>query len=146
MNNPLQKIKQGILENNMDVVAEGYEQMTGESLAVAKDTVESFHPEEKPAPLSELEDFTMPKKEGAIKTGRSQGEAINTTQRTNSFVDDGTEHKDLENSTPAVKLTERARTPFRKIDQVCQRCSKKVSVHPAHKREYYICDDCIRKS
>ena len=72
------------------------------------------------------------------------GTPVNAIQnRVNKFHDDGTEAKDI--TTPEVSLTERKRPPFKKIEQICQKCSSSVMINPAHKRDYFICDRCIPK-
>lgn len=62
--------------------------------------------------------------------------------RVNSFVDDGSEAKDV--STPKVDLAQR-RPPFKPVTQVCQKCKSKTTVHPAHQRDFFVCDKCIPK-
>jgi len=72
------------------------------------------------------------------------GTPVNAIQnRVNKFHDDGTEARDV--TTPEVALTERKRPPFKKIEQICQKCSSSVMINPAHKRDYFICDKCIPK-
>jgi hypothetical protein len=63
--------------------------------------------------------------------------------RVNEFHDDGTEANDV--TTPDVSLTERKRPAFKMIEQKCQKCGISQETHPAHKRDYYICDRCIPK-
>ena len=72
------------------------------------------------------------------------GTPVNAIQnRVNKFHDDGTEARGV--TTPEVALTERKRPPFKKIEQICQKCSSSVMINPAHKRDYFICDKCIPK-
>jgi hypothetical protein len=86
--------------------------------------------------------FSMPKQQ-EDKTLKS-GVPVNQIQnRTNTFYDDGTEFKDV--ITPSIKPAERKRPAFKMIEQTCQKCGKTKTTHPAHKREYYICDKCIAK-
>jgi hypothetical protein len=61
--------------------------------------------------------------------------------RFNSFADDGTEAKDVK--TPEVELTERRRPAFKMVKQVCGKCSETFTVHPTHKRDFFVCDKCI---
>tara|TARA_Y100000004_G_C8859512_1_gene388375 strand:+ start:395 stop:904 length:510 start_codon:yes stop_codon:yes gene_type:complete len=63
--------------------------------------------------------------------------------RFNSFHDDGTEAKDVK--TPEVELTERRRPAFKMVEQTCGKCSETFMVHPAHKRDFFVCDKCIPK-
>jgi len=67
--------------------------------------------------------------------------AVNKVQRgDNLFVDDGTEHSDIE--TPTVVPTQR-RKAVTKIEQKCEECGKVAKVSDVHKRDYYICDPCL---
>jgi len=64
------------------------------------------------------------------------------TDRVNSFVDTGEEHKDI--STPEITPTQRRDAP-RKYEQVCQECSSSITVLEVHKREHFVCDGCLSK-
>jgi len=65
--------------------------------------------------------------------------------RVNKFVDNGTEHKDKINETPNITRTERTRPKFSKVVQVCTRCNKEVEIHPSFKRDFFVCDKCLRR-
>lgn len=65
------------------------------------------------------------------------------TNRSNSFHDDGTEAKDI--LTPSIPPTDRKRRPYKPIEQKCQKCDKVVTINPAHKREFFVCDKCLGK-
>jgi hypothetical protein len=83
---------------------------------------------------------------------RSQQESVDTKSRStpvneiknrvNTFTDDGSDFKDV--NTPNIDLAERKRKPFKMITQTCKKCNQTFQTHPAHKREYYICDRCIK--
>jgi len=60
--------------------------------------------------------------------------------RTNTFVDDQTEHTDIE--TPRFKPTQR-REPATMHTQTCQECTLEYGVLDAHKRDYFVCDKCL---
>jgi hypothetical protein len=77
--------------------------------------------------------------------GETFGVPVTEMPRFNTFEDNGSEHQDKHNSTPAVELTERRRPPFKKVKQVCTRCSRTVETHPQHSREFYICDRCLKR-
>lgn len=62
--------------------------------------------------------------------------------RVNQFHDDGSDATDI--ATPDFEPTSRRREPFKSIDQKCQQCGQMGSINPTHKREYYVCDKCIR--
>jgi len=67
--------------------------------------------------------------------------AVNQIQRgENLFIDDGSEHSDIE--TPTVVPTQR-RKAVTKIEQQCEECGKVAKVSDVHKRDYYICDPCL---
>lgn len=78
------------------------------------------------------------------KASNRGGVPVNEVKnRVNSFTDDGTEAKDIE--TPSVDLTERRRPAFKMVQQVCGKCSETFMIHPAHKRDFFVCDKCIPK-
>ena len=66
-----------------------------------------------------------------------------TKDRVNLFQDDGTIAKDI--TTPDFTPSNRSRTPYKPVDQVCQRCNKSVAVNPTHVRDFFVCDPCLRK-
>jgi len=85
------------------------------------------------------DDFTMTRDKP--KPSSTQ---VEVKQRVNLFSDDGTEHKDEQNKTPDISLTERKRKPTQMVSQVCQSCNNSVEVHPTHKRDFFTCDKCLR--
>lgn len=87
----------------------------------------------------DVDDFTMTRDKP--KPSSTQ---VEVKQRVNLFTDDGTEHKDEQNKTPDISLTERKRKPTQMVSQVCQACNKSVEVHPAHRRDFFTCDKCLR--
>jgi hypothetical protein len=62
------------------------------------------------------------------------------SSRENTFVDDGTEHTDIE--TPDFVPTERRPAP-KKVKQFCETCSKTFEVPEVHRREWFVCDKCL---
>ena len=86
-------------------------------------------------------DFAMKPKESQSSVG---GSPVNQAGRENKFVDTG-EHKDKHNITPEIQLTERKRPAFKKIKQSCTRCSEVFETHPQFKRDFYICDRCLKR-
>ena len=75
---------------------------------------------------------------------RKGGIPVNeVTDRSNSFHDDGTESKDI--ITPSFSPTERKRTAYKAIEQKCKKCDRVITVNPAHKREFFVCDKCLIK-
>jgi len=61
-----------------------------------------------------VDDFTMKESKTGAKPTKMK--------MVNTFVDDGTEHKDRQNETPEVEPTERKRGPTNKVEQSCQSC------------------------
>jgi hypothetical protein len=87
----------------------------------------------------DVDDFTMTKDKANPNSTQ-----VEVKKRVNLFSDDGTEHKDPLNKTPEVTPTERKRPPVKNVSQTCSSCGKGLEVHPAHKRENFICDKCLR--
>lgn len=94
---------------------------------------------------SKFEDFTAPikKTDQKQKTRFARTEPISAKDRENKFVDDGIEHSDV--TTPDTPRTARNRKGFSKISQVCKKCNGTFETHPAHKRDWFVCSNCIRR-
>ncbi len=107
---------------------------------IAKKSVENI-------PEDSREDCVVSIKRGEQSSNsgkkRARTEKIDITKRSNSFNDDGSEHADV--TTPSFQPSPRKRKAFNNIDVVCTRCSKKLTVHPIHKRENFICNSCIKR-
>lgn len=89
-------------------------------------------------------DFIFTRTKSVDNSANRGGVPVNEMRgRTNLFSDDGVEAKDI--TTPQIKPTERRRPAFKMVQQTCQKCGKTQETHPAHKRDYYICDRCIPK-
>jgi len=110
--------------------------------------VEDTHEDSKAPPkeLSQARDRMVDADDFTMQQNKPEGAStqVEVKQRINLFTDDGKEHKDSQNETPQVEPTERKRKATSKIQQVCGRCSAKVEVHPTHKREFFVCDKCLR--
>tara|TARA_R110002020_G_scaffold370407_6_gene582073 strand:+ start:157 stop:570 length:414 start_codon:yes stop_codon:yes gene_type:complete len=89
------------------------------------------------------EDFLSPIKKSEIETNKGGVPVNEMPERKNEFYDDGTEAKDI--TTPDFQPTERRRTPYKPIEQTCQRCNKTFKLNPTHQREFYTCDKCLGK-
>ena len=63
-------------------------------------------------------------------------------KRVNQFHEDGSDAKDI--NTPDFEPTARQREPFQQVELKCQQCGQMTSINPTHRREYYVCDKCIR--
>lgn len=79
------------------------------------------------------------------KTSNTEQSTVTPPGRVNKFVDDGSEHKDLINKTPEITITERSRPKFALISQFCSKCNKEFEINPAFKRDFFVCDRCLRK-
>ena len=74
-------------------------------------------------------------------TGTQRRVPVNeVSSRENSFVDDGTEHTDIE--TPYFTPTQRRNAP-RKVKQKCETCGETKEVSDIHRRDWYVCDRCL---
>jgi len=99
-------------------------------------------------PESEADRSKLPSKfsEFAMNNvSNSRQPVVTPPGRVNKFVDDGTEHKDRSNETPEITRTERTRPKFSKVSQVCSKCGAEVKVNPVFKRDFFVCDKCLRK-
>lgn len=77
------------------------------------------------------------------KNSKQKRESVKVSGKENKFVDDGILAKDDDNITPNISLAKRERPKFQKVQQLCESCRNSVLVHPAHTREFYICDNCL---
>ena len=84
--------------------------------------------------------FTMKTKTNEPTSGSPVNDK---TERVNLFQDDGTIAKDI--TTPDFTPSNRSRTPYKPVDQVCQKCNKSIAVNPTHVRDFFVCDPCLRK-
>jgi formamidopyrimidine-DNA glycosylase len=128
-----------------------------ELIIMANELLESLV-DSKIAPDRSLEDLekvedTRPEPDSfispIIKADNANHQRVAKTQkidvdgdRENKFVDDLSEHTLV--TTPDKPLTARHRRPFKKVEAVCKKCNKIVETHPAHKREWFVCDGCIK--
>jgi hypothetical protein len=132
MTSPLDKIRSGILSNNMHLVTEGFEKLTGESLSKV---------DQAPDPK---EDFIAPaQNQSPGKTRIARTEPIHAGE--NQFLDDSIEAKDVE--TPQVNPTKRTRSRASIIDVRCHICDivEKIPESLMQGREFYRCDKCSRR-
>ena len=129
MTSPLDKIRSGILSNDMSLVTEGFEKLTGESLSKVDQT---------PDPQ---EDFIAPaQNQSPGKSRVARTEPIHAGE--NQFLDNSSESKGIE--TPKVKLTERTRSKASLVNVECHICDKteKIPESLMQGREFYRCDRC----
>jgi len=148
---PLELIKNGIIENDLEKIAQGYNALTGENISPittdepARRTAEpesAGSDEVSPSvPVrSEIEDFTVKRnKLPAGKHGRKESIQVGE----NKFVDDRTEAVGEEFDTPDVSLTPR-RPPVKMVEVICNACGRKEEINPAYKTgSYHRCSRCV---
>jgi hypothetical protein len=133
----LAKIKSGILSGDLALVADGFFDLTGEKIYPSDVVV----PDSGVSTLNLPEEYLVSsKKESVIKDKSSSP----VSAKENTFVDEGVEHKDSENTTPEVSLTKRGRPPTKYKEVICHICGRKDSVHEAlGLGEFYRCNNCI---
>lgn len=113
--------------------------------ALTKDTKPEPKEVKKERVAREPEETFTTKIKSEDEDGRVAGVPVNEMPRMNTFVDDGSEHKDKKNTTPDVPHSERKRPAFKKVSQTCTRCNKVFEVHPQFTRDFYICDPCLKR-
>tara|TARA_R110000751_G_scaffold276860_2_gene378072 strand:- start:5012 stop:5422 length:411 start_codon:yes stop_codon:yes gene_type:complete len=133
---PLELIKNGILENDLEKVIQGYALLTGEEVRPRE--ADKVQPQV-PVRSSEL-DFTI--KRGDTAAGEhGRKEPIQVGE--NQFVDDGLEATGEEFKTPEVNLTPR-RKPIQMVEVTCNSCGSKEEINPAYKTgTYHRCSRCV---
>ena len=152
---PLELIKNGIIENDLEKIAQGYNALTGEDISpitTSEPTREPARRTAKPEDTesdevsssvrvrSEIEDFTM--KRDSLPAGKyGRKETIQVGE--NQFVDDGSEATGKEFETPDIAPTPR-RKPVQMVEVVCHACGKKEEINPAYKTgSYHRCARCV---
>ena len=151
---PIDKIRQGIIENDRQQIIKGFEELTGETVKPKDEKEESGEkepvqqpalvPEPAPAPMparSKDLDFSTKLEEGADHGKREPVKA-----KKNQFVDDGTEalvSEDPELKTPDVALTER-RPPPNLVEVVCHVCGATEEINKKYKAgQFHRCGKCV---
>ena len=97
-----------------------------------------------PSPKQEVPRDPVSGGEFRMKVETKGRRPLEVKKRENLYKDTG-EHKDKNNETPQVELTERRRPSFQKVEQTCQRCNKVVKVNPSFARDFFTCDSCLRR-
>jgi|TARA_B110001454_G_C12603402_1_gene385503 hypothetical protein len=143
--NPIDKIKSGIQKNNMILVSEGFEDLTGEKV-IAEDEQEVVETEKEDAGDSFITSTRSSETSGKSRIARS--EPLDITDRENTFVDDGTEASEdtaVDKKLAVKPPVERTRRIFKRISTTCVSCNKNFEIHPTLVRENYKCDNCITR-
>ena len=140
---PLETIKIGILNNDMEKVIQGYMALTGEKIQPnpSKDGVPEV---QQSAPMSVQQEKKMDfstNRTASSGTKKVAGKSP-VTAGPNQFVDDGVEHSDVKTPdfTPGPRNREEAKT----ISVRCHICGKDQEVNPVLAQgEFYRCDSCV---
>jgi len=138
--NPIDKIKKGIINNDMEQIIQGFQILTGEEVRPEESNTEEPKADTKkierpPTPLrsKDLDFSTGSGEEG----GRHEPIAVGENQ----FVDDGVEAADI--TTPQVSPTPR-RPPVKLVEVTCHICGDKEEVNPKYKSgQFHRCGKCV---
>tara|TARA_Y100000004_G_scaffold60060_1_gene67014 strand:+ start:13949 stop:14407 length:459 start_codon:yes stop_codon:yes gene_type:complete len=150
--NPIDTIKKGIINNDMEQIIQGFSVLTGEEVRPAGGKSEqrgSSEPEpEKSETHSETLqpsvqvrskdlDFSTEPREVESRFGRKEPIEVGSNQ----FTDDGVEAKDV--TTPDVPRTKR-RPPVKLIKVKCHACGSEEEINPIYKTgSYHRCGRCV---
>jgi len=148
--NPIDTIKKGILDNDMEQVIKGFTALTGEEVRPAggeqeknpepKTTRSESHAETVQPSVqvrSKDLDFSTEPREVDTKFGRKEPIQVGSNQ----FTDDGIEAKDV--TTPDVPRTKR-RPPVELVEVTCHACGSTEKINPAYKSgSYHRCGRCV---
>ena len=144
--NPIDKIKSGIQKNNMLLVSEGFQDLTGEKVTTEDDQEEVLTEE---ASTEDEEDsfITSTRSSESNKKSRvARPQPLDIRDRENTFVDDGpeaSEDSEIDKKLAVKPPVERTRKAFKKVSVVCVSCKKTLKIHPSLSRDGYKCDNCI---
>ena len=143
---PIDKIKKGILDNDMEQVIQGFESLTGEEVRPKETTVGDLELLEKektaeegvkPPVRSKDLDFSTEPREEESKYGKREPIVVGENQ----FVDDGIEDMDVK--TPDVGRTTR-RPPVKMVEVQCHACGGKEMINAQYKSgEFHRCGKCV---
>ena len=146
--NPIDKIKKGIINNDMEQIIQGFQSLTGEEVRPEEPKTEEPKTEEPKTDAKKTEqpsapvrskdlDFSTGPREQDTKYGRHEPIAVGENQ----FVDDGTEAVDI--ATPDVGRTTR-RPPVKMVEVQCHVCGAKEMLNAQYKAgEFHRCGKCV---
>ena len=142
---PIDKIRKGILSNDMEQVTQGFKLLTGEEIRPEEGKPEEPSTEKAVQPPVQMRskdlDFSTKLEEDADHGKREPVKA-----KKNQFVDDGTEalvSEDPELKTPDVPLTQR-RPPANLIEVVCHVCGTTEEINKKYKAgQFHRCGKCV---
>ena len=147
---PIDKIKEGILSNDMEQVIQGFRLLTGEEIRPEgrkPERPEEPRPEEPSTeeamqpPVQvrskDLDFSTEPRKDKDSQYGKREPIVVGENQ----FIDDGTEATDIE--TPDVGRSTR-RPPVKMVEVKCHACGEKEMINAQYKSgEFHRCGKCV---
>jgi hypothetical protein len=142
---PIDKIKEGILGNDMEQVIQGFKLLTGEEIRPERGNPEepSAEPIAKEAVQPPMQvrakdlDFSTKPREEESKYGKREPIVVGENQ----FIDDGTEDTDV--TTPDVGRTTR-RPPVKMVEVQCHACGGKEMINAQYKSgEFHRCGKCV---
>ncbi len=150
--NPIDTIKKGILNNDMEQVIKGFSVLTGEEVRPAGGEPEQEKNPEPETARSESHaetvqppvqvrskdlDFSTEPRDTSSKYGRKESIQVGDNQ----FIDDGVEAKDI--TTPEVARTKR-RPPVKLVKVKCHACGGEEEINAAYKTgTYHRCGKCV---
>ena len=143
--NPIETIKKGILDNDMQQVSKGFELLTGQEVRPEEpkteepktDTKEIAQPPAQPPAQGRSKDLDFSTEPRDAKHGKSEPIVVGENQ----FVDDGTEDMDIK--TPDVGRTTR-RPPVKMVEVQCHVCNGKEMINAQYKSgEFHRCGKCV---
>lgn len=152
MKSPIGLIREGIENDDMNLVAEGFCLLTGEK-NVLKETDKPIDNNTQNKPEKEsvtensgMEDFIAPTRSEDSTGGRARSEPIHLGDRENQWTDDGSIPSEDENNliNDSIKPpVPRIRKKAVKAEVVCNKCGRSYRISPSLKRDFYVCERCV---
>jgi hypothetical protein len=133
---PIDKIKEGILSNDMEQITQGFMLLTGEEVRP-----EARKPKESNAEKTVQSPVQVRSKDLDFSTTEESSKSEPIRAKKNQFIDDRTESLDIE--TPDVGRTTR-RPPVKMIEVTCHACGEKEMINAQYKSgEFRRCGKCV---
>lgn len=171
MSSPLETIKEGILSNDMHLVAKGYQMMTGEHIKLDNEfdvaDVKIEEPVVEPQGESPRDaghenfyrQIRQPQQQQRTIVDENGEEhtltirqPINTKKigAFNMYEDDGQSHKSdteqFDKKVWAGRSPSQRRPPTKKVEATCTDCKRRYKVHPAHQfKRSFTCQTCLKR-
>ena len=145
---PIELIKEGIMNNDMEKVAQAYSLLTGEKVGQGEGQPATEEVSEPQVPEPQVSgqkekskdlDFSVEPREDQEAGHYTKSEAIQVGE--NQFVDNGTESTDV--TTPDVPRSTR-RPPVKMVEVECHVCGSKEEVNAEYTAgDFHRCDKCV---